>query len=128
MRFDPRRVALPWKHLILILLFLLPTAVFAQDDRGDQLKKELDKLKAEIAAMKSEGSEASKTEELERRLDVLAEEIERLKTGAAATPATAADASEHVVGPAASKIYHAERGVSIGGYGELLYENADDES
>jgi hypothetical protein len=125
MRFDPRRVAASWKHLILILLFLLPTAVFAQDDRVDQLQKELDKLKSEIAAMKSEGSGDSKTEELERRLDVLAEEIERLKIGEAATPA---DTSEHGLGPAASKIYRAERGVSIGGYGEFLYQDSDEES
>jgi uncharacterized small protein (DUF1192 family) len=129
MRFDPRRAASPWKSLVLVALFLIPLAsgspAFAQDDRVDRLQKELDKLKAEIAAMKSEGSGDSKTAELERRLDVLAEEIERLKIGEAATPA---DTSEHGLGPAASKIYRAERGVSIGGYGEFLYQDTDEES
>jgi hypothetical protein len=126
MRFDPRRVLSPWKSLILLVLFLVPAALFAQsDNRVDQLQQELDRLKAQIAEMKSGGSPGSDTariEELERRLDVLAEEIERLKIGEAAT---AADTSEHGLGPAASKIYHAERGVSIGGYGELLYEDVD---
>jgi hypothetical protein len=31
--------------------------------------------------------------------------------------------SEHGLGPAASKVYHAERGISIGGYGEVVYQN-----
>jgi uncharacterized small protein (DUF1192 family) len=120
MRFNTRRVSSPWKCLVLMVLFLLPMAAFGQDDRVDQLQKELDKLKAEIAAMKNEGSGDSKTEELERRLDVLAQEIERLKIGEAAT---SADTSEHGLGPAASKIYRGERGVSIGGYGEFRYQD-----
>jgi hypothetical protein len=130
MRFADRRAVpswrSPWKCLILLALFLFPVAVFGQqDDRVDQLRKELDKLKAEIAAMKSEGSGDAKTEELERRLDVLAEEIERLKIGEAAS---VADESEHGLGPAASRIYRSERGVSIGGYGEFLYQDAGEES
>ena len=63
--------------------------------------------------------------ELERRLEVLAPEIEKLKIGEAADPS--ADESEHGLGPAASKIYRTERGLSIGGYGELLYQNFDSE-
>jgi hypothetical protein len=127
MRFDPRRALSPCKYLILMALFLLPAAVWAQssDDRADRLQQELDKVKAEIAAMKSEGSGDARIAELERRLDVLAEEIERLEIGEAAA---SADTSEHGLGPAASKIYHAERGVSIGGYGEFLYEDADEEA
>jgi hypothetical protein len=123
MRFHPRRATSPWKHLILMLLFLLPMAAWAQDDRVEQLQKELDSLKAQIAEMKSEGSADARIGELERRLDLLAQEIETLKIGEAAT--SAANESEHGLGPAASKIYRAEPGVSIGGYGELLYEDFD---
>src|SRR6185295_8038136 len=36
--------------------------------------------------------------------------------------AVAADRSTNGMGPAASKIYSGERGVSIGGYGEVFYE------
>lgn len=125
MRFASRQALSSWKCLILLAFFLFPASLFAQDDRVDQLQKQLDQLKAEIAAMKSAGSGDAKTEELERRLDVLAEEIERLKIGEAAT---VAEESEHGLGPAASKIYHAERGVSIGGYGEFFYKNAEGES
>ena len=58
--------------------------------------------------------------ELTRRVNILAEEIERLKLGRAAATA---DESQHGLGPAASKVYRAEGGVSIGGYGEMVYTN-----
>ncbi|MCK6502214.1 hypothetical protein L6R53_02215 [Myxococcota bacterium] len=58
--------------------------------------------------------------ELSRRVDVLAGEIERLRIGEAAV---AADESVHGMGPAASKVYRGERGVSLGGYGEVKYHN-----
>ncbi|NJL29070.1 MAG: hypothetical protein HC897_14895, partial [Thermoanaerobaculia bacterium] len=58
--------------------------------------------------------------ELARRLDVLAAEIERLKLGEAAVEA---DTSEHGMGPAASKVYRKSSGLSVGGYGELLYQS-----
>jgi uncharacterized small protein (DUF1192 family) len=110
------------KHLILLALFLLPMAAFAHGDRVGKLEQEIEQLKAEITEMKKERSDDFRVEELERRLDVIAEEIERLKIGEAAAD-TAADTSEHGLGPAASKIYHAERGVSVGGYGELRYQD-----
>lgn len=105
------------------MLFLLPLGAFAQDDRVGQLEKEIEKLRAEIAAMKEQGTGDDRVAELERRLDLIAAEIERLKIGEAATTA---DESEHGLGPAASKIYRAERGISIGGYGELRYQNFED--
>ena len=58
--------------------------------------------------------------ELSRRINILSEEIERLNLGEAAVKA---DTSLFGFGPAASKIYRTERGVSIGGYGEGVYKN-----
>lgn len=69
-----------------------------------------------------DGQETS--EEIERKIDVLAQEIERLKMGEAIVTA---DESRLGFGPAASKIYRTERGVSIGGYGEVVYFNYADE-
>ncbi len=62
--------------------------------------------------------------ELERRIDVLATEIEKLRLGEVVP---AAEGSVHGLGPAASKVYRMEHGVSIGGYGEALYRNFVDE-
>ena len=110
--------------LLTFLLLVLSTAsVWAQsDDRVTQLEAELARLKAEVAALKEGSSEADRLAELERRLEVLAAEIEKLRIGEAAA---AADQSAYGMGPAASKIYRTERGLSIGGYGELLYQRFD---
>lgn len=58
--------------------------------------------------------------ELERKVDVLTEEIEKLKLGAVAE--TTVTAPRGGFAPAASKVYGTRRGVSIGGYGEMLYQ------
>lgn len=64
--------------------------------------------------------------EMERKLDVLTREIENTRLGGAA-PAKA-DASILGFGPAASKVYQTGLNrVSIGGYGEMLYERFDDQ-
>jgi hypothetical protein len=114
------------------LALALAPAAFAQssstEERVRDLERQVEQLTAEIAAMKSggESTEADRLAELERRLEVLAGEIEKLKIGEAAV---AADESEHGFGPAASKVYRTEQGLSIGGYGELRYQNFDsDES
>ncbi len=80
-------------------------------------------LRAELAARAGAGQQAAETAEIERRLAILAAEIERLKLGEAAVEA---DTSEHGYGPAASKVYRRGPGLSIGGYGELLYQHFDD--
>ena len=72
-----------------------------------------------------------KIEELERKLAVLAEELQALRAGEQAeeapTPTPNEPPPEGATGlaPAASKVYSKSRGVSIGGYGEMLYENYD---
>ena len=114
---------------MLMLLLFLPLGAFAQtpqDARVDQLEREIEKLKAEIAAMKEEGSGDDRVGELERRLEVIAAEIERLKIGEAAV--SVEEGGQYGLGPAASKVYRSEQGrLSIGGYGELLYQNFDSE-
>lgn len=118
--------------LALALCLLMTPAAFAQstaqstDTRVQELEREVRKLKEEIAAMKPspEGGEAGRMAEIERRLEVLAAEIEKMRIGEAAA---SADESDYGMGPAASKIYRTERGLSIGGYGEILYQKFDDE-
>ncbi len=115
--------------LALVLAVALAPAAFAQssstEERVQELERQVEQLKAEIAAMKSGGgsTEADRLAELERRLEVLAGEIEKLKIGEAAA---AADQSEQGFGPAASKIYRTERGLSVGGYGEAIYQRIDE--
>jgi len=107
----------------------------------EQMKQELDELRsektetAEAAPMEAEGADEASTSsstaarldqrlaEIERQIEVLAGEVEREQLGEAAP---AAETSEHGYGPAASKIYRTGQGLSIGGYGEMLYQGYDD--
>jgi opacity protein-like surface antigen len=63
---------------------------------------------------------------LERQVQTLTEEISKLRTESA-VPEDQPLASEYGLGPAASKVYGRDRGVSIGGYGELNYTNPIDD-
>ncbi len=87
-----------YRHLLVALITMLisPQVLFAQDDAKEE------------------------AEETRRRIDALAQEVEQLKLGEALVEA---DQSRFGFGPAASKIYRTERGVSIGGYGEAVYFN-----
>lgn len=96
--------------------------------RGQTLEERVKALEAELAALRQQvaAAQAGKDEvrlaELERKLAVLAEELERLRLGelgeAMALPRTVG-----LAGPAASRVYSAKPGVSLAGYGELLYQN-----
>jgi len=84
---------------------------------------------AQSSAPLTPEEQAKKIEELERQLAILAEEIQALRAGEQAERPAAPDepTPEGATGlaPAASKVYTKQRGVSIGGYGEMLYENFD---
>jgi hypothetical protein len=74
-----------------------------------------------LAAAFTPAQEAPSNQELARRIDLLSEQIEQqalIEIGATATHSLA---STHGLGPAASKVYGLDQGVSIGGYGEMLY-------
>jgi hypothetical protein len=58
--------------------------------------------------------------ELERKVDVLAEELERARSQSA-VPDDSSLESSWGLGPAASKVYAITRGLSIGGYAEARY-------
>jgi hypothetical protein len=121
---------LRWGCAVLALAAVLfagaPAFAQSTDARVQELEREVQKLKEEIDAMKGgqAGGDAGRLAELERRLEILAGEIEKMRIGEAAATA---DQSGYGLGPAASKIYRTERGLSIGGYGELLYQNFDSE-
>jgi hypothetical protein len=112
--------------LILALASTLLAPPLVADDTVDELKAQVESLKVEVARLKEQGAEAERLKELERRIDLLAAEIERARTGGAV------EVEPTVVvpgfGPAASKVYRTAKGVSLGGYGEALFEHFAGES
>jgi hypothetical protein len=105
---------------VLLLMGIAP-AWSAQDPGAEELRKQVEVLQAEVARLKAAGAANERLAELERRIDLLAAEIEKSRTGGAAEPV--ADKPVPGFGPAASKVYAKPQGVSIGGYGEAIYDN-----
>jgi hypothetical protein len=62
----------------------------------------------------------SNVKNLERKTDILSQEVEKLRTNLA-IPEEAQYKSAYGLGPAASKVYGVSKGLSIGGYGEGNY-------
>ena len=106
-------------------------AAGAEEQRGpDPLEERLRELERQVEALREEVRRGRgevlvpdrRLDELQRRIEILSREIETLRIGEAAVEA---DESRHGLGPAAAKVYKTGQGVSLGGYGELLYENFD---
>jgi len=104
----------------LFLLWAAPAAADQTQDRIEQLEREVAELREMLAALTPEGSQDARLAEIERRIEILGAELASMKIGEAAVTA---DQGQFGLGPAASKIYRTERGVSIGGYGEMFYEH-----
>ena len=74
------------------------------------------------AAMAQESETDRRIRELERQIDIITRELEAIKTGQKSAVAEA-NTAQYGLGAAASKVYRAEPGVSLGGYGEFAYDN-----
>lgn len=109
--------------LLVAAIFGAPLAAqptTSEADRLAELERQVAELRAELAGARSDAPASERLDELERRIELVAAELERLRLGEVAVEA---DESRYGLGPAASKVYRKPKGVSIGGYGELLYQN-----
>ena len=114
--------------LILIIMSVTTSLVSAatpNDDRADELERQIEELRTAMAELREAGLAEERLAEIERRLEILAVEVENLKVGEAAVKATR-EGEHSGLGPAASKVYRKDHGVSVGGYGEALLERFDD--
>lgn len=80
----------------------------------EQLRREVEQLRRQIGTQKEE---RKRIEEIERKQGIVTDELRRLRE-AFVLPETRELKSYYGLGPAASKVYGLERGLSIGGYGE----------
>lgn len=76
-----------------------------------------------ITMIRAQEPEKESLEDLQKKVDVLASEIQRLKDDKKEILLPLTEQGKFGLSPAASKVYGVEQGVSIGGYGEMLYEN-----
>jgi hypothetical protein len=68
----------------------------------------------------AQAQDSTEIAEIKAQIDALTREIERLQLGQEVT--VEADTAVLGFAPAASKVYRVQRGVSLGGYGEVLYQ------
>jgi uncharacterized coiled-coil protein SlyX len=104
--------------------FFSPALAGDGDQRIEQLELRVAELEALLDEIKENGGavDPARIEELERQIRILAEEIEDLEMADVVEPF---EDIERGLGPSASKVYRTDRGVSVGGYGEMLYQNFD---
>ena len=102
------------------LLLVLPGALFAQDPTPVQPEPVTtgEEVEGEEEAEEEEGQQ-----DLERRIDLLAEELERLRSGEGGVDLSDDEARARGLAPSAAAVFRANQGLSIAGYGEFLYEN-----
>ncbi len=81
-------------------------------------------LAAPPADLSAQDADSAKVAELERRIEAVTRELERMQLGGEVVQA---DTSVGGLPYGASKVYQIRQGVSLGGYGEVLYENFADE-
>jgi hypothetical protein len=114
---------------ILFVFFALAAALSGQQpDRVRDLERQVADLQRRLDQLSASADESIRreVEELRRQIDVLTREIENLKSAAPEkAPEAKGNRGSFGLGPAASKIYGVTRGVSIGGYGEAIYQNFD---
>ncbi len=104
------------RFLVVVCSFALASAAIAQETSD---------LETRLRALQDKVAEV---EELKREIDVLSKEIEALKTGQqkqAVEVTPALSGRQYGLGAAASKVYRAEPGFSIGGYGDMAYQNGE---
>ena len=84
-------------------------------------QKQIDEMKAGMQAAAPAKTAGADVKNLERKTDVLSQEVEKLRTNLT-IPDEVQYKSAYGLGPAASKVYQVGKGLSIGGYGEANYQ------
>ena len=90
----------------------------SQDQRIQDLENKLKSVSDELRQLKAEGIPDDRLQAIEEKLSVLAQEIDNIKQVSVIPEPTYEQMFG--AGPAASKVYLTNKGLSIGGYGELL--------
>lgn len=107
--------------LTLTLLVLLSPAAAADealDRRLEALEGTISALQAEVQSLRAEAAAR------EQAVEVLTDELERDRLAGATTEPEVGPANAPAgIAPAAAKVYGRRSGVSIGGYGEMLFES-----
>jgi hypothetical protein len=95
-----------------------------QEQKIEELERKLNSVSKELQDLKTQGLPEQRLKSIEEKISILAEEIDNIKSAAVVEEPT----YEQVfgMGPAASKVYKTDQGISIGGYGEIIGQFPED--
>ncbi len=120
------RHLVPASIVLVAAMLLAPSPAMAQEGneaeraRIEELERKVAELQIQLDSVLAGQTNADRLEELRKQIDAISRQIETMQLGRGVVEA---DGSRYGLGPAASKVYGVRRGVSIGGYGEMLYQN-----
>ena len=123
----------------LILMVSCTTILLGQDSNAnnqlDQLEKRIQQLEEAVHSQSKTKSstevsngKAGDVEELRRQIAVLADELEKLRSGEQEKEISAHEARSMGLSSSAASVYGKKQGVSLAGYGEMLYQNFAEET
>ena len=117
---------------VVLVFVLLASFAFADDPVSEQdqikkLEKKIEDLQKQLDSMKQQAPSAD-LEEIRRQLNVVAQEVEKLRSGEEEVVLEESQRRSLGLGPSAASIYTKKQGVSLAGYGEMLYENFPEET
>lgn len=110
----------------LFLLLVSTTLVWGEEAKESEKVRELEmRVKALEQRLEAQSRtiESNELAEIRREVSILAEEIEKLRSGEAEAPLSDEQRRSLGFGPSAATVYTKQHGVSFAGYGEMLYEN-----
>ncbi len=130
------------RSLAALTVMTFPLLAFAADDSIMNLKKKIQEIEARLqkleeaqsrkpqeeagATARAQDPRSIELQELTRQVEVLAREVEKLRSGEPETEVSDEKAKNLGLGSSAASIYRKKQGVSIAGYGEMTYENFAD--
>lgn len=125
-----RKVLVVWMAVLLMLGNTLAAADQQTiDSRLSELEARLKALEEREQQRANEAAETKKSEmtveleELRRQVGILAEEVEKMRSGEQEVEVSPERTNALGLGPSAATVYRKQSGVSLAGYGEMLYAN-----
>lgn len=107
----------------LLVLLLCATAVASEEEDGNKIRELEQRIEALQRQLDSATGATAEIEELKRQVAILAEEVEKLRSGEEAPQLTETERRSLGLGASAATVYSKKQGVSLAGYGEMLYQN-----
>jgi hypothetical protein len=126
-----RKIVLRGSALAILTVLNTPAQALQKPQTMEEMWKIIEAQQKQIDEMKTVMAESAKNQPpaaqqgnvktLERKTDILSQEVEKLRTNLV-IPEETKYKSAYGLGPAASKVYQVGKGLSIGGYGEANYQ------